>query len=41
MRGDEVSTVQHPLHRGGSRFAGLLVGRRHVDLQRVNSALCI
>lgn len=30
FRGDE----------SGTRFSGLLVGRRHIDLVRVSSALC-
>ncbi|HEX4787525.1 MAG TPA: putative leader peptide [Actinospica sp.] len=32
--------MQHRLNRSGVRFRGLLVARRHVDLLRVNSALC-
>jgi len=32
--------VQQRCNGGGARFTGLLVARRHVDLLRVNSALC-
>jgi hypothetical protein len=32
--------MQHRLSIPGVRFSGLLVARRHVDLLRVNSALC-
>lgn len=36
----EVRGMQPQLSLPGVRFSGLLVARRHVDLLRVNSALC-
>jgi hypothetical protein len=35
-----VGSVQERRIGSGSRFVGLLVTRLHVDLLRVNSALC-
>jgi hypothetical protein len=35
-----VGSVREPRNDRGTRFAGLLVARRHIDLLRVNSALC-
>ncbi len=32
--------MRHGFAIPGARFSGLLVARRHVDLLRVNSALC-
>ncbi|HEV2637398.1 MAG TPA: putative leader peptide [Actinocrinis sp.] len=35
-----MSTLVRPIPTSPPRFSGILVARRHIDLQRVNSALC-